>query len=814
MSGSFTTDFSIDFETPFNLNDTTTTSDSYLVTKISLTLFDNAATIAVYAVSAVSESLGDTAVSSDVYVGAQTLVADSAVTTEIYLTSFASSGASPWTTDFTGDFGSGTGTVTVTLLDNVIDTDAFSVLSPPEALADSAASSELLTGVSKSQFSLSDSAVCSDVLAVIAALRTLADSAVTSSSETLSNLVAALATDTVLTAESYVLGNAAYIATLSSDTANTTDSLTKLSFAAILADSGVTTESIASSMSASYDPWTSDFSVDFGSGGAQPGTQTQNDVLVVSESLTGTATSSPTGFSDAVASSDFYAYPVTATLNDNITNSDILNAVDTEFSFLSDSALSSDTLSSAAPIGLLSDSNSTFDTFTFVLAKTSSWLDSGTTSEVYAAQYVLTGSPADNPTLSESLTPSFFIPTNAVTDTTISSEFYYIVIFVTNFGDNTVSSDSISTLANKPVSLVDSAITSDSYAVSSSSLSLADTLASSETQVGLGANSVALTEPALAGSDIYATPSLGLTAILGDPVTVTESISVTSGGQTSVVFTDVILISTDLSGTVALAPVSVFDSSSTFGLFGVAGSTYIFSDQVASSDNYAISGVSLTVIDAAAITENLIGQNANLFSFSDINNSTDGLSIPSFGLRLDDSSVASENLIELVSGISAIMTDAIASSDLYVGNKGFPAALVDILGDSDLWSPPRFGYLLGLSDTLSDQDQWSTQGASTLASTTLMAIPTGGAVLLRFEGYFPLPLQPRILTIERSVSGTEAWVTLYRGPPLGVFIDVGDSLPQTLDASTSYLWRVSDNSGTVTLGPLMPSPSFFTSSPV
>ena len=95
----------------------------------------------------------------------------------------------------------------------------------------------------------------------------------------------------------------------------------------------------------------------------------------------------------------------------------------------------------------------------------------------------------------------------------------------------------------------------------------------------------------------------------------------------------------------------------------------------------------------------------------------------------------------------------------------------------------------------------------------LTLIPSGGAALLTMPGYLD-PASPSFsatnVQVYRTVTGKDANLKIYDGPPIANFLDVGDLLPGPLDGATSYTWTVIDNLGRTTAGPATPSGSVAT----
>lgn len=93
------------------------------------------------------------------------------------------------------------------------------------------------------------------------------------------------------------------------------------------------------------------------------------------------------------------------------------------------------------------------------------------------------------------------------------------------------------------------------------------------------------------------------------------------------------------------------------------------------------------------------------------------------------------------------------------------------------------------------------------SSGTVSLIPTGGAVLISLPGYFQPPSGITFMALSRAVSGASgvgAFTTFYSGAPDPVYVDAGDGLPAPLSSGSVYVWNVTDNTGTIQLGPVRP----------
>lgn len=92
----------------------------------------------------------------------------------------------------------------------------------------------------------------------------------------------------------------------------------------------------------------------------------------------------------------------------------------------------------------------------------------------------------------------------------------------------------------------------------------------------------------------------------------------------------------------------------------------------------------------------------------------------------------------------------------------------------------------------------------------LSVIPTGGAVLLSLPDYLEPPAGVTSVQIYRTVTGQDANVKIYDGPPPVNFLDVGDLLPGPLEQTVSYTWTVIDNAGRTATDPVVPASSVTT----
>lgn len=93
------------------------------------------------------------------------------------------------------------------------------------------------------------------------------------------------------------------------------------------------------------------------------------------------------------------------------------------------------------------------------------------------------------------------------------------------------------------------------------------------------------------------------------------------------------------------------------------------------------------------------------------------------------------------------------------------------------------------------------------ATMTVTAVPTGGAIMVSFENEAGASSLTGSVVFSRSADGGSTFTTLYSGPAddLLLWPDVGDGLPAPLNPSVGYVYRVTDDSGTVTSDPVYPA---------
>ena len=377
---------------------------------------------------------------------------------------------------------------------------------------------------------------------------------------------------------------------------------------------------------------------------------------------------------------------------------------------------------------------------------------------------------------------------------------------------------------NGTADILDSVTTSDSFEGSGATSEI------DYFQIGispiefLGLANLSLTENAVT-SDSFAIDSSHFT--LTDSSNINDSLTFRRGFK--LVLSDAIISSDALSRIAARLSLAdtLITSDAPLGKVHGVGS---FADVTAANAVPLLIGSSQRFTDAITIHDTLIGSKSATWALNDNVGNHDTLStthhiLATLGdtvvgsdhlnatltikaIKLIDISNTHDAITALIVNESAHLTDTLAAIDklnyvIYVAAFGDVIAIDDAL-DGIVMAP--------LHDITATFDALVNEGILTAQSIIVTSIPTGGAVLIQFPGYFPPSPRATDLTVSRSVTGSGIWATIYHGPPIGVFIDVGDGLPGPLDPATSYIWRVSDYSGNVISESITPS-SYFLSEP-
>lgn len=574
---------------------------------------------------------------------------------------------------------------------------------------------------------------------------------------------------------SYGIGQSAFIATLS-DTAATSDILSFSGLGLTLSDSAATSDAITTPLMQAAatladveggDPFSSDFSSDFGGSALSDAYvvtalgETIGDTAATSDSLSGLRTTSAS-YGDSAVTSDLLTPSVSLTLADTAATSDSLTSGGMAATgSLSETANATDTLTGVPALaGILNDTVTTSDSLT--LTATSYALNDTLATSDTLLPTAVNGTLADTVTTSDSLTATGH-GAATVSDTLTTSESLTGVGHGAATISETAATSDVVVLAAISLSLSDSVTTSDSvtYTITTA---LSDSTATSDSLTGAGA----------------ATATLSDTEVTVDALTKT--------GNASYVLADTVVSTESLTGILAIVPVSLSDSTAT-------SDTYT---PVSFVNNWAAT---------AATSDSLTATATGSFALSDTAATSDAFQIAGAVLTIADFIASSEILLGAGHG-TATVSDSAATSENYSFIKGFSASLSDSAATTDNIIFIAYGFGFVLNDTLVISEAYSSQGTSANLVMTATIIPTGGAVLLQFPSFRALLTTPATITISRSIAGTNIWTTIYAGPPVEAFLDVGDGTPLPLNPAIEYFWRLTGGASAVIAGPLMPSSSF------
>jgi len=687
----------------------------------------------------------------------------------------------PWTLEWTSEYGeSGYASELATLSDTTATSDSVIPASGVVGYFAKIGYTGFSSGFSSGFGPLSENAATSDSLTpVLGYVQSLTDNAATVTSQLIVAYSFTLSTDTVSTSDTLTSQASAFSATLSDSvaTSSTQTSLaaSTLSETAATSDTRTSTAVAASSLTDSVA--TSDSQTPFASASGLV-----SDVVASSETLTFNASLS---LADSVATSEalsaFFSITL-VTLTDNATTSDTLSPSESASAVLSDTLSSSDSLIFSGFGTSLSDTNAVIDAPTGSNAATATLSNDTLTGSENLALAATSQSISDSAATSDSTT---FITGYSLTlsDTVSSSDSLSAatVSVLGSLSDTPTTSETITPALAALAGLSESATTSDSASSGGYGLPLSDTVNSTENLTATGIGSTSYSDPLF-----YSETLTFLQGYAGSP-----NESAATSESLSPVFT--------------VTPIAQSDTVTTSDAINpnVVATATALTDMLSFSDEYNVVTYLNTITDSAATSENLLSAGSAALGLSD--NLASGDVYASLSL-LDITSTA-DALTGQSAGFQTFL-ETLLSGDIIVPTYGFVTSWADSLSTSDAASQVNFGYAVSLSDSPALADLWVNDGVGKALTVNATVIPTGGAVLLEFPGYFPVPPQATSLTISRSVEGSGVWTVIYQGPPVGVFLDVGDGLPKPLDSSTSYLWQATDYSGVTVVGPLTPASTF------
>lgn len=598
-----------------------------------------------------------------------------------------------------------------------------------------------------------------------------------------------------------------------------TSSLAQSQVFATLADTITASDNLTGVLASIANPFTDEFAVDFGAG-----TSPTNPFVNIFTIEFGAGATQPVLQVETAATSDTVSgiTVAVATLTDTAATGDAFtfNASVT----WTDAAITSESLTGVLAITGLSqtDSASTSDSLSPVSGAVAGLSDSLAASETLSLGG--TGVPlADTGVTSDSLTgigAAFAAPD---VSTAVTSETLSLIATTQSLSDSAATGDSITLGSGYAVSLSDTVATTETLtpAVMALTGSLTNSAATAETLLASLAATAALAD-SFTGSDSATTGGYGLP--LTDSLAGSDSTSATGIGGTaqsdSAASSDgfVLLVSgyaaslgetASTSETLTPAPIAVTgtlsETANTSDALTPAGvaRTATLSDNLATTEQYNLVTYLAVAGDTLTIGETQSALGTAVSALADALLTGDGYS----ALTLLDSAAISETLSGQAAGFQSFL-NALLSGDILLSVRGFVTSLADAAVTGDSFALQNSGYGLALADSLVLSEAWTSIGVGSPLMMTAMVIPTGGAVLLEFPGYFPVLPRAVRLTISRSVVNSSIWTVIYDGPPVGVFLDVGDGTPRPLDPATGYLWRAADYSGITTTGPLTPASTF------
>lgn len=707
----------------------------------------------------------------------------------------------PWTSVFTTVFGSGQDTSQYasrsdTIASSDVITPVSGVTGYVATLSDTV---HTRPGGYSSGFSLGFGSSLTQVeyTAVFGAAQTTSDTVATSSSVFISGNALVLPTETASTSDTLVSVASAFSSTLGDtvttsagpsttvtrsliDSLTATDSLTAAPSAILaMVDNAVTSErySLGSGL----------FSTQFA--------RIFDRIQPVALSFT---------ISDTVATSDIISPSAKLSLSDSVATSESLSGV----------------LGAAAQT--LSDSLSTSDSRSGTAAITGSLNEIAATSDALAQSG--TGLPlADTDAIVDSLAGAGKATATLSTDTINGSDILLLSATAQSLIDSVSTSDTLGKTSGYASALSDTAATSDSLtpAAVAPTATLSNTTATSETLTGVFAIVPVTLSDSAATSDTLSSAGHGLP--LSDSVNSSDTLTPAAVGPTtrsdsaatgeSLTFlrgyvnspSDTVATSETLTPVPLISPISLSDSVATSETLTPAtgARTATLSDAGSLAEQLNLVTYLASIGDAVGNSDALIPAGATSAALADSATTSDAIQTLTFSER----AVTSETLTGQGAGFQAF-TDAALSGDILLPVRGFVTAIADNVATSETLTQTNFGYSFVLADTPALTETWINVGVGSPLTMTAMVIPTGGAVLLEFPGYFPVLPRATELTISRSIDGSGVWTVIYDGPPVGVFLDVGDGSPKPLDPTTAYLWQAEDYSGTAVVGPLTPASTF------
>jgi hypothetical protein len=182
-----------------------------------------------------------------------------------------------------------------------------------------------------------------------------------------------------------------------------------------------------------------------------------------------------------------------------------------------------------------------------------------------------------------------------------------------------------------------------------------------------------------------------------------------------------------------------------------------------------------------------------------------------FAAALTDTAVSADLFTAVPGTLSFSLGDTAAAASIVSATFAPGASLTDAAASADTFNKGSAGYARVLADLAASTDSLPGGAVGSGPVVIATALPTGGIVRLDMPGYsVPLVGSPLTMIISRAVSDDlgnllSPYAVIYRGGVCAVFLDVGDGLPGPLDASTWYVYQMSDGHGTGLTTPVLPS---------
>jgi hypothetical protein len=546
------------------------------------------------------------------------------------------------------------------------------------SLSDSAASSDSIAGTFTPATSLTDSAASSDTLTPTFAQ------------------AATLASETAATSDTLTPATFAVSATLASETAASSDSRSAVLGTLTLADSATSSDTLTPATFAATATAPSESAIS--SDGLTPtlaASGSLSESASASDSATG-ALAAAGSLSDSTTSSDASAAALPATsVGDSAASSDAL----TPATFAASASRSETAASSDSDTAAANETASVSETATSSEALSGVAAASGSSSDSVATSESLTSTASDAASLSDSVVSSDLVASFGTFDNASSSDSLTAIGFGLTLAETTASSDSVVGIAFSQL-LSESAASSDTLAITAISLNLAETTATSASPSASADESAARSETTAtsdttvvtgygqtladtaadsdaAAATVDATATLGETTVSGEVLVIAgSSIADTVSTSDAVVFIALGLV---------LSETTVIGDTPSAILTAAAGLT----DTAAASDAAAAAAAfpaALSDSNAAASATTLSATAAETVALPDTGTATDATSATgAFVVNQADSATTGD----ILAAQTRAFNDSAASTDSLLSVLGINRSLIDVSAIVDTYGQGR-----------------------------------------------------------------------------------------------------------------------------